>query len=205
MYKSFLHTHVLVVTLFLLLYAVKTILLLSNKHDLLEKFKKKTKVFEMVISTLFLVTGVFLLTQLPFGSKYDYLLWIKIGMVLLSIPLAVIGFKKGNKLLAALSLLLITGSYGLAEVYGKRKNITNDSAVASNDGKELYEANCRLCHGSDGKAMLAGANDLSITVLEKNDIKTIILNGRNAMAKVNVNEVQADAIADYVLSTIKGH
>lgn len=206
MYKGFLHTHYLVVTLFLLLYVVKTVLLLSNKQDVLAAFSKKTKVFEMIISTLFLVTGVFLLTQLPFGSKYDYLLWIKITMVFASIPLAVIGFKKGNKILAALSLLLITGSFGLAEVYHKRKNIAADAPqISGNDGKALYEANCKLCHGNDGKAMLSGAPDLTATALEKAGIKDIILNGRNLMVKVDVSDEQADAIADYVLGTIKGH
>lgn len=203
MYKGLLHTHYLVVTLFLLIYVIKTVLLLSDKTDLLQTFSKKIKLFEIIVSCLFLITGVVLLTQLPFGSKYDYLLWIKIIMVFASIPLAVIGFKKGNKILAALSLLLITGSFGLAEVYHKRKNISNE-IVTGTDGKELYEANCKLCHGSDGKAMLAGALDLSITQLDKGGIKDVILNGRNLMVKVNVNDAQAEAISVYVLENLKG-
>ena len=94
MNTGILHLHYLVVTLFLLIYVIKTILLLSNKNDLLGKFSKKIKVPEMIISTLFLLTGVFLLTKLPFGGKYDYLLWIKLSMVAVSIPVAIIGFKK---------------------------------------------------------------------------------------------------------------
>ncbi len=203
MYKGFLHTHYLVVTLFLLIYVIKTILLLSDKKELLQMFSKKIKLFEIIVSALFLITGVFLLTQLPFGSKYDYLLWIKIVMVFASIPLAVIGFKKGNKVLAALSLLLLTGSFGLAEVYHKRKNIASEPITGTN-GKELYEANCKLCHGSDGKAMLAGALDLSISQLDKNQIKDVILNGRNLMVKVNVTDEQAEAISNYVLENLKG-
>ncbi|MBP9069466.1 MAG: SirB2 family protein, partial [Bacteroidia bacterium] len=65
MYKGFLHTHILVVTLFLLLYVIKTILLLSNRTDLLQKFSKMFKIPEMIISTLFLITGIYLATQLP--------------------------------------------------------------------------------------------------------------------------------------------
>ena len=80
----------------------KTILLLSNKIETLNSFTKKIKIPEMVISFLFLATGIFLATQLPFGSKYDYLFFIKVAMVLVSIPIAIIGFKKQNKLLAAL-------------------------------------------------------------------------------------------------------
>jgi uncharacterized membrane protein SirB2 len=69
MIKGILHTHYLVVTLFLLIYVVKTILLLSNKNDLLATFTKKVKVFEMVVSFLFLATGVYLTTMLPLGGK----------------------------------------------------------------------------------------------------------------------------------------
>ena len=201
MYKGILHTHYLVVTVFLLIYVIKTVLLLSNKNDLLAKFTKKIKVPEMIVSFLFLGTGIYLMTQLPFGGKYDYLLWIKIAMVLSSIPLAVIGFKKSNKALAALSLLLITGSFGLAEVYHKKKGIAKEvetSTIASNDGKSLYEANCILCHGSEGKLGMAGAKDLTTSALDLAGIKEIILHGKGAMAAVSVNEEEATAISEYV-------
>ena len=142
MYKGILHSHYLVVVLFLLIYVIKTILLLSNKNDLLAKFSKKVKIAEIIISVLFLGTGIYLSTQLPLGGKYDYLFWVKLIMVFLAIPIAVIGFKKSNKILAALSLLLITGSFGLAEVYskrkGERKEVINNE-LAQNDGKSLYE------------------------------------------------------------------
>lgn len=207
MHKGFLHTHTLVVTLFLLIYVIKTILLLSNKNDLLATFTKKVKVFEMIISALFLITGIYLATQLPFGGKFDYLFYIKVSMVLISIPLAIVGFRKSNKILAALSLLLITGSYGLAEVYGKKKGIPKDAstAIAANDGKGLYEVNCTMCHGADGKLGIAGANDLSASQLEPAAVAEIILNGRNSMPKAAVTEEQAQAIAEYVASNIKGH
>ncbi|MCE3225499.1 MAG: cytochrome c, mono- and diheme variant family [Bacteroidetes bacterium] len=206
MYKGILHTHYLVVVLFLLIYVIKTVLLLSNKTDLLQNFTKKVKVPEMIISFLFLGTGVYLMTQLPFGGKYDHLFWIKIGMVLASIPIAVIGFKKQNKILAALSLLLITGSFGLAEVYHKKKGVAKDDAVAdSTTPKGLYEKNCKLCHGDDGKLGAAGAKDLTATTLDVNAIKDIILHGKNSMAPVAVTDEQAALIAAYVQSDLKGH
>jgi hypothetical protein len=43
MATGMLHTHYLFVVLFTIIYLVKTILLLSDKDELLEKFKKKTK------------------------------------------------------------------------------------------------------------------------------------------------------------------
>jgi mono/diheme cytochrome c family protein len=206
MYKGVLHTHYLVVTLFLLIYVVKTILLLSNKEDLLDRFTKKVKVPEMIIRFLFLATGIYLLTQLAFGSKYDYLMWIKLAMVLLSIPIAVIGFKKRNKILAALSLLLIVASFGLAEVYHGKKHIAagNTSNDAGMNGLALYEANCKLCHGADGKLGASGAADLGATILDANGIKDVIIHGKGMMSPVNVDEDQAKAIADYVMADIKG-
>src|SRR6476620_260721 len=93
MYKGFLHTHYLVVTLFLIIYVIKTILLLSDRRELLDKFTRKVRIPEMIVSALFLITGIYLAAQLPFNSKYDYLFWIKIVMVFASIPIAIVGFR----------------------------------------------------------------------------------------------------------------
>lgn len=208
MYKGFLHTHYLVVTLFLLLYIVKTVLLLSNKTEALQKFTKKTRIFEMVISFLFLITGVFLLTQLPVIGT---LMWIKIAVVLASIPVAVVGFRKGKKALAALSLLMLFAAFGMGEVYHKHPPVAQvkpaagaDSSMAALDGKSLYEANCALCHGNDGKLGMAGALDLSKTALDVPGIREVIVNGRGAMPPAQVTNEQAAAIADYVNGNIKG-
>ena len=201
MYKAFLHTHWLAVTLFFLIYVIKTVLLLSNKHDLLQKFTKITKVPEMIVSTLFLVTGVYMLTQLP---EIKTIMIIKIALVLTSIPVAIIGFKKGNKILAALSLLMITASYGLAEMSRKHKVVVEQNGVAATDGKSLYEANCKLCHGDDGKMGAMGAADLSKTAMDVTTIKQTILNGKGNMAKIEMSEEQAAAISSYVEESIKG-
>ncbi len=212
MYKGILHTHYLVVSLFLLLYVVKTVLLLSNKKELLTVFAKKTRLFEIIISFLFLGTGIYLMTQLPYGSKFDYLLWIKLVMIFGSIPIAVIGFRRYNKILAALSLLMITGSFGLGEIYHKKKGIakepetkTGTTEVAATDGKTLYQANCVLCHGNDGKLGAAGAKDLTASAMDAAGIKEIIIHGKGAMPAAPVNEEEAAAISEYVNSEIKGH
>ncbi len=41
---AFLHTHVLVVVLFLIFFAAKAVLLLLNKRETLDKVRSKTKV-----------------------------------------------------------------------------------------------------------------------------------------------------------------
>lgn len=201
MFKPFLITHQIVVTIFFLIYVIKTVLLLSNKQDVLAKFTKISKVPEMIVSTLFLVTGVYLLTQLPVIKP---MMWVKITMVLASIPVAVIGFKKGNKILASLSLLMITASYGLAEMSRKQNLSVSTEQTTSLDGKVLYEANCASCHGNDGKLGMAGAMDISKTALDPSGIKNIVQNGRGVMPAASVTEEQAHAIAEYVHSSIKG-
>lgn len=207
MATGILHTHYLVVILFVLIYVVKTILLLSDKNEMLAAFTKKTRVFEIVISVLFLATGIYLSTQLSYNGKYDYLFYIKIIMVFASIPIAVVGFRKSKKGLAVLSLLLLLGSFGLGEAFHKRKGISKDVETVSGtmDAKALYSQNCASCHGGDGKLGIGGAKDLTASLLDQNGIKEIIIHGKGLMPAAVVNEEEAVAIAEYVNSSIKSH
>jgi mono/diheme cytochrome c family protein len=198
MYKAILHTHWLVVTLFFLIYVIKTVLLLGNRQDLLQRFTKATKVAEMIISVLFLVTGIYLMTQLP---EIKTLMWVKLVLVFASIPIAIIGFKKENKTLAALALLMITASYGLAEMSRKQKAVVAEAGTV--DGKTLYEANCKLCHGEDGKLGMTGAADLSKSVMDLVTVKQTILKGKGNMQPIPMSDDQATAIADYIENSIK--
>lgn len=193
-------THRISVTLFFLIYMAKTILLLSNRQDLLVKITKTVKVPEMIISFLFLATGIYLMTLLP---HIETLVWIKVIMVLVSIPLAIVGFKKGNKILAALSLLLITASYGLAEVAKKKREKGSVISATLTDGKEIYNATCISCHGADGKTGLSEANDISKTSMDTNGIVQVIMNGKGTMTKIEMTNEQAAAVAAFVETTIK--
>lgn len=189
-------THFVVVTLFFLIYLVKTLLLLANKKDQLASITKKLKVPEMIISFLFLGTGIYLMTQV---AEIKMMLIIKISLVFFSIPLAIVGFKKQNKALALLSFLLITAAFGIAEMSAKKNEAKGGANTA-----ELYVNNCGLCHGKDGKLGLSGASDISITQLSVDSITSIILNGRNLMPKTTLTPEQAKEIATYVNGSIKG-
>ncbi len=197
-YSIILKVHYISVTLFFLHYVIKTILLLANKQDTLAKYTKPTRIPEMIISFAFLLTGIYMLTQM---GTIKSMMWIKIILVFASIPLAVIGFKKGNKILAALSLLLVTASYGLAEMSRKPKKV-DASIAASVDGKAIFEANCAACHGVDGKAMLAGATDMSVLSLSHEAYVNSITNGKGAMAayKTILSAEQIEAVATYTES-----
>lgn len=200
MATGMLHSHTLFVVIFTLIYLIKTILLLSDKDELLEKFKKKTKVLEMIVSFGFLATGIYLMTRLPEINMY---LIIKIILVLASIPLAVVGYKKKNKILATFSFFLIIVSFGLAQ---KSKNEKAGDKTLVVNGKEIYEEKCALCHGSDGKLGVSGAKDLSISTIDHKGIVTIITDGKNSMAsyKAVLSAEQIELVASYIESDLKG-
>ncbi len=195
-------THRVSVTLFFLIYVIKTVLLLSNKQEVLQKFTKMFKVPEMIVSALFLITGFYLLTIMPVIKPMMY---VKIALVFASIPVAIIGFKKGNKVLAALSLLMITASYGIAEAGKKQREKGEAVAVSNINGKEIYNAKCVMCHGTDGKSKINGAADLSTSVADVAAIKSAIMNGKQTMVPIaDLTAEQAEAVAAYVESDIKG-
>jgi cytochrome c553 len=155
----------------------------------------------MIISSLFLITGIYLLTQTPLGGPRDYLLWIKLTLIGLSIPIAVIGFKRKNKILAALSLLCITASFGLAEVYKNHKLVVNNTGIT--DIRTLYKNNCALCHGANGDAGINGSKNLIITTLKESEIIDIIRNGKNTMPKASLDDLQIKAMARFVLDSLR--
>lgn len=200
MATGMLHTHYLMVVLFTLIYLIKTILLLSDRDELLEKFKKKTKIAEMVVSFGFLATGIYLMTQLPAINMFHI---IKISLVFLSIPLAVVGFKNKNKVLASLSFFLIIASFSLA--YKAKEAKAGGKSIAIS-GKEIFEEKCSLCHGGDGKLGMAGAKDLSLTALNHESIVEIITNGKNAMTsyKSTLSAEQIEAVSSYIETDLKG-
>jgi len=200
MATGMLHSHYLFVVLFTLIYLVKTILLLSDKDELLEKFKKKTRILEMIVSFGFLATGIYLMVKLP---VIPMLLIIKIALVFLSIPLAVIGYKKKNKVLATFSFFLIIVAFGMGE---KTKSAKAGAKIAAVNGKEIFNDKCILCHGDNGKLGLNGAKDLSVTPLNHAGIIETISNGKNAMAayKGVLTPEQIDAVASYIESDLKG-
>jgi len=198
-------THLIVVNLFLLIYLVKTILLFANTSAL-EKFTKATRVFEMIVSTLFLVTGIWLFVIL---GAIKTLQIIKLACILIAIPLAVVGFKKQKKGLALISFLLIVGAYGLAEAAKNKPFIPTHVVMngSTNDGSELgiktFAANCAMCHGLDGKKMYRDAANLSASALDPSLISQLVRDGsKGKMPSFNgtLSEEEITAVSNYVAS-----
>ncbi len=171
--------HLVTVQLFLLLYIVKTFLLLANKK-MLEKMVRITKVPEMIISTLFLVTGIWLLFIL---GAIKMLIVIKLILVFVSIPVSIVAFKKQKKLLSLLSLVLILGAYGLGEAAKKKPFIPTKVEVvgdADDDAKlgvKTFIANCAMCHGKDGMKMYRDATNLTLSGMDQTSIEIRVREG----------------------------
>ena len=136
--------HIISVMLFLLTYVVKTILLFTSK-SMLTKYSQITKVPEMIISVTFLLTGIWLFVILD-GIKTFHI--IKLIFVIVSIPLAIIGFKKNKYGLALIALVLIIGAYGLAEMSKNKpfipKTVKLETGTNSllSEGGIVYYQNC---------------------------------------------------------------
>ncbi len=203
MYTGMLHTHKLVVLLFLIHYVVKLVMLQMGKSEQLAKYTKVTKVPEMILSVGFLFSGGYMLFT---TMQFTTLMIIKLICVFASIPLAVVGFKKGNKALATLAVLLILAAYGLGEVNkAKKAGAKVDTTAVSGDaiavGKTVYNEKCANCHGADGKLGFSGAKDLSVTQLTAEQQKELVRKGKNAMPPYGVevlSDEQLDAVVQYV-------
>ena len=204
--------HIASAGLFLLDYVIKTILLLIGSSAL-EGYKKVTKVPSMIISTVFLATGIYLIAKIGMGNIGGWF-HLKVTLVVIGIVLGVIGFKKNSKALAVISTVMFLYVYGVSETkdaklgIGKPSmaDVITDTATANYDvvahGKAIYINNCLKCYGDNGKAMINGASDLTASMCENRGLVGIIRNGRKLMPafKDLLNEQEVTAVAEYVKS-----
>lgn len=104
---NIIHLHLIFALLFLISYTIKSLLFLTNKEEQFLAFKKKTILVETLFSVGFLVFGFWMFIFHIKSGNYKHMHWMdpKITLALIAIPLGIVGFKKGNKTLVALSLL----------------------------------------------------------------------------------------------------
>lgn len=222
MEKGILHLHLTVIVIFLLTFTFKTLLLLANNMPLLDKVRAKTKILEMVVGTLILLTGGYLLYVTRNAETY---MIVKIILVMAAIPLGIIGIKKNNKLLAVVALLIFIYVYGIAETRDLGLNIgrkpigqtpsaqvgtapdTNSTSIISQNqeaslenAKAIYTKLCIQCHGPQGDLGAAGAKNLSVSLLSDQEKEHIITNGKGLMApfKYSLSEQEIKQLVQYV-------
>ena len=203
--------HIASAVLFIIDYVVKSMLLVFDKNTALDKYKAYTKVISMIISTIFLVTGIYWLTQIGMKTIGGWF-HLKLTITIVGLILGIIGFKKKNKAMVLISTFLFVYIYFLSttkSVMLKKANldgIVTDTTAANYDvlvhGKAIYINNCLRCHGEDGKAGVNGASNLTASMCENKGLIGIIKHGRNLMPayKDLLSETEINAVASYVKS-----
>jgi mono/diheme cytochrome c family protein len=71
--------------------------------------------------------------------------------------------------------------------------------------QQLYKIKCGICHGSNGKLMIGGAPDLTLTELNQAEIVALINYGKGTMPsqKDILSKKEIEKLAEYVLSQLK--
>ena len=182
---GFLHLHTTIVMIFLLFLLFKTVLLVFNRLELLEKVRAKTKILDMVLGLLIIVTGGYLLFKI--GPMPGYLV-IKLVLVFAAIPFGIIGIKKQNKLLAILSVVAFVYVYGMSETKSykmKQEAFAWDDGtsadVSLDRGQAAYQQYCVSCHGEDGQKGLYKSANLTQSELTGAEQGVIISEGKGLM------------------------
>jgi mono/diheme cytochrome c family protein len=203
LYTGLKHFHYLLVVLFVLSILIKLILLFVNPTKF-QAFRDKVKWPEMIVTILFLVLGIVMIVLK--GGQFHQLMWVKLGMILVAIPLTIVGFKKQNKILSLIGVFIFIMTYGVAEMAAKRSKtvkveVAQEQSGSVEHGKLIYENNCVVCHGAAGDKKLDLAADLTITALNELEIKQMISQGSNKMpAFSNLSETEVEAVKNYVLT-----
>lgn len=213
-----LHSHHLVTVLYLLLLAFKLVLLFAGNKERLATVNSRTKIPRIVLEALMLATGLYLVFRSPLGAEAEYM--VKYGALAAGIALGVVAFKRYNKVLGAICLLLFVYVYGMSRLHDPMlrplsarisQAVTQTGAEAAPlaKGEALYSAACARCHGEDGKGNFRWKKALkeqhknlleSPVRMSKESIKSIVANGRNAMPAFNedLSPEQIEAVAEYV-------
>lgn len=220
MATGILHLHITIVVVYIIFMAYKNILLLMGFTEKLAAFRAKTKIAEMIFGTLILLTGGFLLY---ITQKIEVYMIVKILILFAVIPLGVIGYKKGNKILATLTTLLMVYAYLVAKSdslslnIGREKpqsatnaglnvdSLPSDKIIDKNmdnviaNAKPIFVAQCAICHGLDGKMMANGAKDLTTSTKTLEERVKIISEGKNLMPafKYQLSESEIQGLAIY--------
>lgn len=108
-----LRLHLLVVLAFLLFYAFKAGLLLLGRLDTLRAVRARTRLADSGLGLLMLGTGAAALATYP-GAAPGWL-WLKLGLLVVLLPLAIAALRRHHKPGVVLTLLGLVYVYGVAE------------------------------------------------------------------------------------------
>ena len=101
-------------------------------------------------------------------------------------------------LLAAGTVAAGVGCGGEAPSAGE--SAAGGAVISAAEAAKTYALKCGMCHGEDGKLMLAGAPDLSTSTLSREDRITLITYGKGTMPPQQgvLDEATIAAVADHL-------
>jgi len=214
MATGFLHLHTTLVVIFLLFYGYKVFLLLRGKTEKLSFVRNKTKIVEIILGSLILITGAYLFIINPLKELW---LWMKLFIVILFIPLGIVAMKRENKVLSVLtftgfiyffivsntkSLLFSRPKIKIPETENYEQvlenNYKNEGVIRR--GKLVYEMACTACHGVGGDAMVGGAKNLKVSKLTFEEKLKVVKYGKGLMMayKDQLSEKDMEAVVHYI-------
>jgi len=97
-------------------------------------------------------------------------------------------------------LVLLAGCLGEA---GRKTRTTMAQETSTPTGKQIFEANCKVCHGPDGKGVPGtGAADLTASTLSKEQIISQVTDGGKQMPsfKDALTREEIEEVAEYVMT-----
>lgn len=212
-----LHTHTLTVVLYVALFAVKALLILTGQRNLLTTFNGKTRILHIFLATALLGTGGYLLSRAPEGtSAYNI---VKIVFLVLTMGVAFVAVKRFKASFAVLALSGFVYIFLLAktrDIFLRNEEtrlkatlqsfetVSPRPDVALARGKTIYEAACNRCHGADGRAGYRKAFDLQTSRLSDAAVLSTIAAGRNTMPAYSyLSKQELDDLLAYVKSLRK--
>lgn len=202
-----LHTHHLVVGLYLLYVLIIAFFIITQKKNAVTTIRGKFKFIRIGIEVLMLLTGGYLMFKAPLGLSL--ITYAKIGGLVISVVLLIIAQKRMSAPLAILSLALLLYVYMFAKkrdlmLSPEEMRVHNAFLQGSNPtekGKMIYEVACERCHGQTGEAQYRKAKNLKTSTLDAQGQAAFIKAGAGAMPGYDyLTQDEMNALSEYLQS-----
>lgn len=202
-----LHTHHLLVVLYIILLALKVVLVTAGQKHALTTLNGRTRVTHIVLASLMLATGLYLMFKSPVGLAPHSI--VKYVILLAGIALGVVGVKRMSIPLSVLALLAFGYVYGIAKTRSmtltpEKSRIeavweAHAAAPPTARGQAIYEAACIRCHGPAGDAQYRKAANLKGNEKPDPYKRQVIEQGLNTMPGYGyMTDEQLDAVVAYI-------
>lgn len=189
METGMLHTHVLTAVLYMVLLLFTIILMALRKPDLMEKWRGKLKILHIVLGTIFLLTGLFLVWRAP-NPLADYML-VKYVLVILAVPAGIIGSRRNSPVLSILAFVILIYVAGVSRtdslmLQSKKSQLASTQQKSKGQdpamrGFEIYDVYCTACHGPRGTLEFQGARNLQESTMTEEQVRQLLKNGKGVM------------------------